>query len=70
MALKRSKINPNAGSKSTKELNGIRRNGVLYLDKGVGTGCFSNINPTSSSIFENNTGSEYIIPENKKRNER
>lgn len=67
MARKKTKTSPNAGSTSTKQLNGVRRNGVLYLDRGVGTGCFANVNPSSSSMFEENTGSSHILPKTNKK---
>lgn len=67
MARKKSNIAPNAGSTSTKQLKGVRRNGVLYLDRGVGTGCFANVNPSSSSMFEENTGSSHILPKTKNK---
>lgn len=51
---------------STKELKGVRRNGILYLDRGVGTGCFSNVNPSSSG-GEMNSCSGSIIPNVKGR---
>ncbi len=48
---------------STKKLEGRRINGVLYLDRGVGLGRFSNINSTSPS-FDNSTGSSGQVIKN------
>jgi hypothetical protein len=45
---------------STKDLPGERRNGVLYLKSGIGSGCFHGINPTSSG-FDNTLGSGQVV---------
>lgn len=66
---KRKVNNDNRNSKilSTKELEGKRVGGVLYLKKGVGTGCFSHVNPTASGNDQNTVGSSQIIPNVKNR---
>lgn len=44
---------------STKQLEGLRVNGVLYLDKGVRTGSLDKVNISFDNYF---SGSSYIIP--------
>lgn len=68
MAKKRKdNINKHSGATSTKEINGVRKNGILYIKKGVGTGCFSRVNASSSSSDVSfGAGSSHILPDVKK----
>lgn len=52
---------------STKELKGRRVNGVLYLDRGVGSGCFLHVNYSGTSGSESFTETDHILPSVKKK---
>lgn len=68
MAKKRKdNINKHSGATSTKEIEGVRKNGVLYISKGVGTGCFSRVSASASGTsVDINSGSSHILPNVKK----